>query len=292
MLKTIYIITIFLVASPYVMAYEYKSATEDDIKKLFEETKAKPGIEFTRDPYKITIRIPSKFITESVFEHMTYYFTDTGHFSHPSVVIERQVTKIERGQPSTVTDRELVSMTTREREYIEKWVRVIEKPYNSIKRMKQEVDPRSICGTDSLQSRPQDSVKCYEKVAKNNPDSVTAQFFLGIAYIHTGDELSTRKQYEILKKQSLYDTTDFVIFGIPIMKPKWLDYYKKDKIRVDRISEAQQLLDSLGYETGILVGAIVPKLEAAIRTFQRNANLPVNGEVTEPLLEKLRTWKK
>ena len=121
---------------------------------------------------------------------------------------------------------------------------------------------------------------------------MTAQFFLGIAYIHTGDELSTRKQYEILKKQSLYDTTDFVIFGIPIMKPKWLDYYKKDKIRVDRISEAQQLLDSLGYETGILVGAIVPKLEAAIRMFQRNANLPVNGEVTEPLLEKLRTWKK
>jgi len=253
------------------MAYEYKSATKDEINKLLEKTKAKPGVKLTRDPYNITIA--------DAYGQPIYHFTDTGHFAHPSVVIEHH--------------GEFIGMTASEHEHIEKWIQVIEKPYIELKRMNQGVDPRPICIGYDLQSKPQEAVKCYEKVAKNNPDSVDAQLFLGVAYIYADDEQSTRKQYEILKKQSLSTATIMLVgFGIAAGKPEWLDYYEKDNIRVERISEAQRLLDSLGYDTGLLVGAIVPELEAAIRAFQRDADLPVNGEVTEPLLEKLRVWKK
>lgn len=291
MLKILYIIAIFLFASPYVTAYEYRIATEDDINKLFEETKVKPGVEITRDPYNITIadvkvkpgvelaREPYNIIIAGVYGQSIYHFTDTGHFAHPSVVIERH--------------REYVGISAREREHIEKWIQVIEKPYIELKRINRGVDPRPICIEYDLQSRPQEAVKCYEKVAKNNPDSVEAQLALGVAYIYADDEQSTRKQYEILKKQSLSTATIMLVgFGIAAGKPEWLDYYEKDKKRIEKISEAQRLLDSLGYDTGLLVGAIVPKLEAAIRAFQLDADLPVNGEVTEPLLEKLRIWKK
>jgi len=282
MLKTLYIITIFMIVSSFAIAFEYKSATEDDIKKLFEEIKAKPGTELTRRPYKIIIA--------DVYENTTYYFTDAGHFAHPSVVIERRVVKEERGKP--YPDIDLVGMTAREREHIEKWIQVIKKPYTAMKRMQQEVDPRPICEKYDLQSRPKESVKCYEKVAQDNPDSMTAQEFLGSAYIYADDEMSTRKQYEILLKHDAQQAFFFMGFGVAVLKPEWMGYYEERHKKVQKVLEAQELLDSLGYETGLLVGAVGPELEAAIRAFQRDANLPVNGEVTESLLEKLRTWKK
>ena len=85
MQKILCIIAIFLFSLSCAIGFEYKIATEDDINKLFEEIKDKPGAEFTRTSYTIEIA--------DVYESATYYFTDTGHFAHPSVVIECNVIK-------------------------------------------------------------------------------------------------------------------------------------------------------------------------------------------------------
>lgn len=280
MLKVVYIIIISLVVSFSVWAVEYRNATEDDIKKMLAEIKEKPGSEITHAPYKIIIA--------DVYNATTYHFTIAGHFAHPSVVIERFVIEEKTDTPGPV--REITGVSARKHEVIEKWVGVINKPYQAIERMKQEVDPRPICQIFPHQSKQE--LECYEKVAQDNPDSVTAQFFLGVTYIYADNEQATRKQYEILKQHSLGDSVMFVGFGVAVMKPQWLDYYEKDQEQVEKVTEAQQLLDALGYETGPLVGAINPKLEAAIRAFQGDANLPVSGEITETLLNKLRGWKK
>lgn len=281
MLKTIYVITIFLVASSLATAFDYQSVTDEDIEKLLEEIKVKPGVKLTRNPYNIIIA--------DVNENTTYYFSDAGHFAHPSVVIERRVFKEEKGQP--YPGIEVLGMTTREQKHIENWIQVVVKRYTSLKRMKNEVDPRQICQGYDRKSKPQEPVKCHEKVAQENPDSMKAQFFLGVAYIHAGDEISTRKQYETLLKLDVYQAAMLAGFGVGVIKPEWKDYYEDSNKQVEKVSEAQGLLDSLGYETGFLVGAVGPELEAAIRTFQRDANIPVNGKVTESLLKKLRTWK-
>ncbi len=270
-LKLLASFAIFLIFSSFAIAIEYKSATEDEIRNLFEEIKAKPGIKLTASPYKNVIA--------DTFGRATYRFTDVGHFAHPSVLIDRE-------------GSETVAMTARGREQIEKWMQVIAKPKIAIERMKYEVDPRPICEISDLQSTPQEPVKCYEKVAKDNPDSMTAQFFLGTEYIYADDEISARKQFEILLKQDLQQAFFFVGFGITVLKPEWKDYYLERLEQAEKVSEAQDLLDSLGYETGLLVGSVGPNLDAAIREFQRDANLPVNGEVTDSLLESLRTWKK
>ena len=270
-LKLLASFAIFLIFSSFAIAFEYKSATEDEIRKLFEEIKAKPGIKLTASPYKNVLA--------DAFGRAKYHFTDVGHFAHPSVLIYREGT-------------DTVGMTARGREQIEKWMQVIAKPILALERMQQDVDPRPICEIFDLQSTPQEAVKCYEKVAKDNPDSMTAQNFLGVAYIYADDEISTRKQFEILLKHDLQQAFFFVAFGIAVLKPDWMDYYLERQEQAEKVSEAQDLLDSLGYETGLLVGSVGPNLDAAIREFQRDANLPVIGDVTDSLLESLRTWKK
>jgi hypothetical protein len=280
MLKALIVITVFLGIILSAWAVEYKTATEDDIKKMLAEKKEKPGVKISRTSYQI-------IITDS-HDKTTYYFTDTGHFAHPSVVIERLDIKKQTEVPGS--ERDITGITASKREVIEKWVRVLNKPYQAIERMKQEIDPRSVCQIFPHQSK--EELECYEKVARDNPDSVTAHFFLGVQYIYADDELATRKQYEILKQNSLVDAVMFVGFGVAAMKPEWLEYYEKDQKQVETVSEVQQLLDSLGYDTGLLVGSVSPKLEAAIRAFQHDSDLPANGEVNDALLKELRNRKK
>ena len=61
-----------------------------------------------------------------------------------------------------------------------------------------DIDPRVVCEKYNIVSNPDVAVECYENVARSNPLSPRAQFFLGVAYIWANDLPSTHKQFEVL----------------------------------------------------------------------------------------------
>jgi len=52
----------------------------------------------------------------------------------------------------------------------------------------------------------------------------------------------------------------------------------------DRIRTAQQYLTTLGYDPGMPNGIIGPRTEAAIRAFQQDYDLPLDGKVSDQLI--------
>ena len=52
----------------------------------------------------------------------------------------------------------------------------------------------------------------------------------------------------------------------------------------DRVRTAQEYLTTLGYDPGTPDGIVGPRTEAAIRAFQRNNDLPVDGMVSDQLI--------
>ena len=51
----------------------------------------------------------------------------------------------------------------------------------------------------------------------------------------------------------------------------------------------QEALTALGYDAGAADGAIGPRTRAAVRAFQADSGLGVDGQVSEPLLRRLQT---
>jgi peptidoglycan hydrolase-like protein with peptidoglycan-binding domain len=52
----------------------------------------------------------------------------------------------------------------------------------------------------------------------------------------------------------------------------------------DRIRTAQEYLTTLGYQPGALDGIFGPRTEAAIRAFQKDNGLPVDGKISDQLI--------
>lgn len=59
----------------------------------------------------------------------------------------------------------------------------------------------------------------------------------------------------------------------------------------DQVREAQSNLAKLGYDTGPIDGILGPLTSAAIKSFQQEHNLPVDGVLSAALLESLKTAK-
>jgi peptidoglycan hydrolase-like protein with peptidoglycan-binding domain len=58
--------------------------------------------------------------------------------------------------------------------------------------------------------------------------------------------------------------------------------------RADRVRFAQERLNLLGYEAGPADGVMGPRTRSALRAFQREADLPVTGELDRDVLAQLR----
>jgi hypothetical protein len=285
MLRAVYIFIVVLFASPCALALDYRIVSEKDIEQMLEEISSKyePHIDKTsifKNPY-IT-----EFHGYDEDGSYIYYFTNAGHFTHPSVVIERKVLTADGS-----FEMELQAATAGTREDLEKWVRVLDKPNQSMEAYKADKRAlRHIC--EGLEIGSLKQVRCAEEVAREHPDSHWAHSQLGISYLYAGDELGTRRVFEVLKQKGDWPTVliMFLSFGVAAMQPEWYEYYQEDIEFGNRVYETQQLLDALGYETGPSRGVVGNELEEAIKAFQRDSNLAVDGKVTEQLLEKLRIW--
>ncbi len=64
--------------------------------------------------------------------------------------------------------------------------------------------------------------------------------------------------------------------------------YSKQYEERSRVAEVQLLLEKLGYDVGKIDGKFGPATAAAIRKFQKDHGLEVNGKVSDPLLSLLR----
>ena len=77
-----------------------------------------------------------------------------------------------------------------------------------------------------------------------------------------------------------------------IKKLGWLSVTIKPiditSISKSQVGEIQSLLNSYGYNAGSADGVVGPKTVRAVRVFQRDAGLPVDGEISEVLLKELR----
>lgn len=89
-------------------------------------------------------------------------------------------------------------------------------------------DPRAVCQRFDLKTQSEEAVKCYEEVALENPESPQAQYFLGVAYVWAGDEMSTHKQYLLLKKMD-YGSAYLLIDVIYHVRPQWIDEYYQEE---------------------------------------------------------------
>lgn len=89
------------------------------------------------------------------------------------------------------------------------------------------LDPRDICGH---LSRGDEKVRCYEKVAHDNPDSPDAHYFLAVAYVWAGDKKSTLKEYKILKE--MHTGIEILLLdGIYHIQPEWFDKYYQEEAK-------------------------------------------------------------
>lgn len=101
-------------------------------------------------------------------------------------------------------------------------------------------DPRTTCQRFDLKNQPDEAVKCYKEVARANPTSPESQYFLGVAYVWAGDEKSTRKQYQLLRKMD-YGSAYLLIDTIYHVKPQWFDdYYQKETEKLVEIEKQMQ----------------------------------------------------
>lgn len=57
----------------------------------------------------------------------------------------------------------------------------------------------------------------------------------------------------------------------------------------EKVARVQTLLSNIGYDIGGIDGAAGPKTRDAIREFERTNGLPVTGEISDPLLQRLET---
>ena len=285
MFRAVYLFVAILLASPCALAIDYKIVSEQEIKQMLEDMSAKdePLVRNAYDYPYVT-----RFRGHDEAGGYEYYFTDRGHFAHPSVLIVREVLA-EDGS----SEAELQAVTARTREDLEKWIRVFAKRSATMEAYKADAEIlEPICR--GFEPGSTEDVRCAEKLAREHSDSFWAQHNLGTSYLWAGDEMGTRRVFEELKEKGdwLFVDIMFLGFGVAVMHPDWIEYYVEDIKLGNRVYEARLLLDALGYETGPLRGVGGSDLEQAIKAFQRDANLTVDGEVTEELLEKLRTWGK
>jgi len=66
-------------------------------------------------------------------------------------------------------------------------------------------------------------------------------------------------------------------------------YYRRAPVYEQDIAETQRLLNELGYDAGPVDGQMGPATRQAIRSFQRDAGLPITGEFDFALLNRLRS---
>ena len=66
-------------------------------------------------------------------------------------------------------------------------------------------------------------------------------------------------------------------------------YYRRAPVYEQDIAETQRLLNELGYDAGPVDGEMGPATRQAIRSFQRDAGLPITGEFDFALLNRLRS---
>lgn len=93
------------------------------------------------------------------------------------------------------------------------------------------LDPRTICGKYDIKS--DEAVRCYEKVMHDNPDSPDAHYFLGVAYVWSGDKYSTLKEYKVLREMEI-GYAAMLIDVIYHVKPEWYNnYYRKEYKRLE-----------------------------------------------------------
>jgi type II secretory pathway predicted ATPase ExeA len=59
-------------------------------------------------------------------------------------------------------------------------------------------------------------------------------------------------------------------------------------VELNNIALAQSRLNALGYKAGAVDGVVGPRTRAAIRRFQADAGLPVDGRISDPLITALR----
>lgn len=78
-----------------------------------------------------------------------------------------------------------------------------------------------------------------------------------------------------------------VASAVPIRTPKQPNLPEKD-LKKPQLIEVQHLLIKLGYSPGPADGIIGPKTEGAVREFQNNYGIKVDGKISEGLIEQLR----
>ena len=95
--------------------------------------------------------------------------------------------------------------------------------------------------------------------------------------------------------EAAFNTYDFRMVAYCINKQvesyNGLKFYKRSSESTYRskiVTEAQQLLKKLGYNTGKDDGILGKKTETAIRTFQKDHNIEINGKVDKYTLMTLR----
>jgi hypothetical protein len=59
-------------------------------------------------------------------------------------------------------------------------------------------------------------------------------------------------------------------------------------VELNNVALAQSRLNALGYRAGSVDGVVGPRTRAAIRRFQADAGLPVDGRISDPLIAALR----
>jgi peptidoglycan hydrolase-like protein with peptidoglycan-binding domain len=59
-------------------------------------------------------------------------------------------------------------------------------------------------------------------------------------------------------------------------------------VELNNVALAQSRLNALGYRAGAVDGVVGPRTTAAIRRFQADAGLPVDGRISDPLITALR----
>jgi hypothetical protein len=83
---------------------------------------------------------------------------------------------------------------------------------------------RERCDQYDLGEESKESVECYKREAKKNPTSPEAQYFLGLAYIYSGNLSETQKQYERLT--GLSTNFSLLLFDvIAHVQPAWIDEF-------------------------------------------------------------------
>lgn len=77
------------------------------------------------------------------------------------------------------------------------------------------------CDQYDIQLQVNEAVECFEKEARENPDSPESQYLLGVAQIYAGNLTETKNQFNILKKLSI-NFTKLLLDVIAHVQPAWM----------------------------------------------------------------------